>query len=334
MLGLPINLGSYDADRNTNTQSKHQNMKSKPTDTAGSASYAIRRIRSNKSAFIMRFRSRAARDAYNERIVVESLRSSIAAQQISRFKAHAYEATALLVPSTMKQITARKFKAAVKLDPAWALTLTEPVEITDYCNMTGSKISHLSQMLHFAGGNKEGDAASFACCHHLKVAEGTFNGFVNFSESGVEKIGNLQITAPNKKGAASFSCCKNLKVAEGTFPGCVCFKESGITRIGELNITAPSAYGFAADFFCCKSLELAEGTFPGLVDFALSGIKKIGELTITQPHMNGIKAIFFGCDIRLPSVFLGPEYKMNDSTRQKNLRRIAAGNALKGPART
>jgi hypothetical protein len=226
------------------------------------------------------------------------------------------------------KITAKDFKAAIKLDPAWALTLTEPVEITGYCNMGGSAISHLSPLLHFAGANTEGDAASFASCHYLKVAEGTFDGFVNFSASGVENIGNLQITAPNKKGAASFACCKNLKVAEGSFPGCVCFKESGITRIGELNIAAPSGCGFAADFFCCKSLELAEGTFPGLVDFALSGIKKIGDLTITHPHKNGIKAIFYGCDIRLPAEFLGPEYKMNDSTRQKNLKRIAAGIAL------
>jgi hypothetical protein len=183
------------------------------------------------------------------------------------------------------KITARKFKAAIKRDPAWALTLTEPVEITGYCNMRGSAISHLSPLLHFAGTNAKGEAASFASCHHLKVAEGTFNGFVNFSDSG-------------------------------------------ITRIGELNIVAPSECGFAADFFRCKALEKAEGTFPGCVDFALSGIKKIGDLTITHPHKNGIKAIFFGCDIRLPAEFLGPEYKMNDSTRQKNLKRIAAGIAL------
>ena len=60
------------------------------------------------------------------------------------------------------KITAKKFKAAIKSDPAWALTLTEPVEITGYCNMGGSEISHLSPLLHFAGSNAKGDAASFA----------------------------------------------------------------------------------------------------------------------------------------------------------------------------
>ena len=227
------------------------------------------------------------------------------------------------------KITARKFKAVIKLDPAWALTLTEPVEITGYCNMSDSKITHLSPLLHFTGGNRGGDTATFARCHHLKVAEGSFDGFVNFSESGVEIIGNLQITVTNNRGAASFSRCKHLKVAEGTFPGCVCFKESGITRIGALNIAAPSECGFAADFFHCKALKMAEGTFPGFVDFALSGVQQVRKLKITKPHRNGIKANFLCCDIRLPAEFLGPEYAMDDSTRQYNLERIAVGNAQK-----
>ena len=230
----------------------------------------------------------------------------------------------------MKQITARKFKAAVKLDPAWALTLTEPVEITGYCNMKFSGITHLSPLLHFAGRNAKEDAASFSCCKNLRVAEGTFNGFVNFSESSVEKIGNLEITESNKIGAAAcFRSCNALNIAQGTFPGSVCFNESGITRIGELNITAPNEEGFAADFFRCKALEMAEGTFPGFVDFAMSGIKKVGKLAITKPNKNGFKANFLGCDIRLPVEFIGHEYVMSDSTRQKILKRIAAANAQK-----
>jgi len=227
-------------------------------------------------------------------------------------------------------ITARKFKAAVKLDPAWASKLTGPVEITGYCNMEGSEISFLSPLLHFAGRNAKGDAASFSCCKNLKVAEGNFNGLVNFSDSGVEKIGNLEITAPNNRGAAAcFGRCNALKIAEGTFAGSVCFNESGIKMIGELNITEPNKDGFAADFFECKTLKMAEGIFPGCVDFALSGIKKIGELKITQPHKNGIKASFIGCDIRLPKELLGPEYLMEEALLQKNLGRIAAAKALK-----
>ena len=159
----------------------------------------------------------------------------------------------------MKQINAREFKAAVKLDPAWATTLTEPMEITGYCNMDASAISHLSPLLHFRGRNAKGDAASFIYCKNLKVAEGTFNGYACFLESGVEKIGNLEITAPNKKGAAACFCrCKALTVAEGTFPGSVCFPESGITRVGKLNINAPNKKGIKADFSGCDLRVPAE----------------------------------------------------------------------------
>jgi hypothetical protein len=65
------------------------------------------------------------------------------------------------------------------------------------------------------------------------------------------------------------------------------------------------------------------------VDFALSGVQQVRKLKITKPHRNGIKANFLCCDIRLPAEFLGPEYAMDDSTRQYNLERIAVGNAQK-----
>jgi hypothetical protein len=157
------------------------------------------------------------------------------------------------------KITAQKFKSAIKSDPAWALTLTEPVEITGYCDMDGSAISHLSPLLHFRGRSAKGDAASFSYCKNLKMAEGTFNGFACFLESGVEKIGNLEITAPNKNGAAACFCrCNALTVAEGTFPGSVCFPESGITRVGELNINAPNKKGIKADFSGCDLRVPAE----------------------------------------------------------------------------
>lgn len=230
----------------------------------------------------------------------------------------------------MRKITAKEFKQSIKLDPAWAARLTEPVEITDYCNMEGSKITYLSPLLHFGKRNNKGYSATFDGCSHLKVAEGRFAGWVDFSRSGAEKIGDLKIGAPDKEGyAASFCECNALKIAEGTFPGYVDFSHSGINKIENLNITA-SEDGYAADFFGCIALEIAEGTFPGHVDFEGSGIKAIGKLAITAPNDDGIKANFLGCDIRLPSDFLGPEYEMEDHTRQKILGRIAAGNAMKG----
>ncbi len=234
-----------------------------------------------------------------------------------------------LLPRTMKQITAKKFKAAVKLDPAWALTLTEPVEITGYCNMEGSEISHLSPLLHFAGGNAKRDAASFCWCKNLKVAEGNFAGCVKFCDSGVETIGKIHISSPNLEGFAAHFCrCENLKVAEGTFQGLVCFSHSGITRIGKL-ITATDSEGNAAYFNECEHLKVAEGTFPGCVSFSESGIKSVGKLAITKPNHDGIKANFLGCDIRLPAEFLGDEYLMDNAVRQNNLSRIATSKALK-----
>lgn len=225
-------------------------------------------------------------------------------------------------------ITAAEFQTAVELDPAWATTIAEPVEITGYCNMDGSKITHLSALLHFSGRDNAGNAATFEGCSHLKVAEGKFAGLVDFSSSGVERIGRLEITAPNESGgAACFWRCHALDIAEGTFPGAVWFDESGVRTIGELFITAPDQDGFAAGFFGCKSLGIAEGTYAGTVDFEQSGIKEIGKLTITEPYADGIKAFFYGCDIRLPAEFLGREYEMHEATRRINLGRIAASNA-------
>lgn len=229
----------------------------------------------------------------------------------------------------MKQISARNFKAAIKLDPAWASHLIEPVEITGYCNMSDSKIPHLSPLLHFAGKNTKGDAASFSCCKSLKVAEGHFAGCVKFKESGVEMIGELHVSSPNTDGFAAHFChCENLKVAEGTFEGVVCFAHSSITRIRHL-ITSADSNGNAAYFNECKNLEVAEGAFPGCVSFSGSGIKKVRKLVITKANCDDIKANFRGCDVRLPAEFLGPEYEMDPTTRQKSLLRNAASKAQK-----
>ena len=239
------------------------------------------------------------------------------------------EAAAPIKPPPMKRITARNFKAAIKLNPAWASHLTEPVEITGYCNMSDSKITHLSPLLHFAGKNTKGDAASFSCCKSLKVAEGHFAGCVKFNESGVEMIGKLLVSSPNTDGFAAHFChCENLKVAEGTFKGVVCFSHSGITQIRNLTTSADSESN-AAYFNECKDLKVAEGTFPGCVSFSGSGVKKVRKLAITEANCDGTKANFCGCKVRLPAEFLGPEYEMDPSTRQNIVERIAVSKAQK-----
>jgi len=159
----------------------------------------------------------------------------------------------------MLKITSREFKNAIKDDPSWAKNIKEDFEITTYCDMDNSKITHLSPHLHFTGKNSIGAVASFEWCKNLKVAEGNFTGHVNFSSSGVEKINRegLKITELSKSGkAASFFFCLNLKVATGTFPGFVNFKHSYIEKIDKLDILAPTYSKFKANFEDCKKLKI------------------------------------------------------------------------------
>jgi len=153
----------------------------------------------------------------------------------------------------MKTLTAGEFEAAVGLDPAWASKLTEPVEITDYCDMTGSKITHLSPLLHFKGKDEDGDSAAFWKCQSLKTAEGNFSGFVSFMNAGIQKIGSITCGKNKKGNSADFYKCQSLKTAEGTFPGAVDFSHSGIEKIGELTC-GKNLNGMRADFQACPNL--------------------------------------------------------------------------------
>ena len=94
----------------------------------------------------------------------------------------------------MKRITAKEFEHAVENDPAWASKLTEPVKITDYCHLYMSDISHLSPLLTFVGRDESGEVASFFDCPSLEVAEGCFDGHVDFSGSGITLIGDHLIS--------------------------------------------------------------------------------------------------------------------------------------------
>jgi len=168
----------------------------------------------------------------------------------------------------MKQVTAEKFKEFVTKDPAWASKLTEPIEVTTYCNMEGSNITHLSPLLTFSGKDKDGRSASFYNCSNLKIATGKFAGWVNFSRSGIERIKDLEVTQPDKYGeAAFFNGCKNLKIATGKFQGGVNFSRSGIERIKDLEVTQPNKDGWAASFNGCQNLKRVTGEYPGKMNF-------------------------------------------------------------------
>lgn len=114
-------------------------------------------------------------------------------------------------------MASKEFQQFVEIDPAWASKLTEPTEITDYCCMQASKITHLSPLLYFTGKDKAGDCASFFCCKSLRVAEGNFTGFVSFSGSNIQKIGALTCR-PNAFGIClSITNCEKLSEIPRSF---------------------------------------------------------------------------------------------------------------------
>ena len=136
------------------------------------------------------------------------------------------------------KMTGSEFEKVIEKNPSWCLRLTAPLEITTYAHLINSKITHLSPLITFSGGDK-GWAANFSKCKNLKVATGKFEGIVNFENSGVEKIENLTVDANiTSKGVASFRYCKNLKVASGTYSGHVNFSDTGVETIKDLIITS------------------------------------------------------------------------------------------------
>ena len=193
-------------------------------------------------------------------------------------------------------ITSNDFRMAVDADPAWASKLTQAVEITDFCDMTGSAITHLSPLLQFMGRDGNGLCARFWDCKSLRVAEGTFHGCVYFCDSGIEKICALNITQPQNNGnAASFYNCTSLKIAEGTFPGFVEFGGSGVEKIGNLVITRPNGDGHAASFACCIALKVAEGTYPGTVDFRYAALERSENFHIIPAPGEEVVTEYTGC---------------------------------------
>lgn len=195
----------------------------------------------------------------------------------------------------MKSITSKEFKKQIDLDPAWASKLTEPVEITDYCNMVGSEITHLSGLLHFTGEDHLGNCADFSRCASLEIAEGNFSGYVSFHASKIQKISNLNCGEDRTGNSASFSGCQSLKIAEGNFSGCVSFFWSGIEKIGNLHC------GRDADG---NSTIFPEGDSPGIADFPNSTIKRKEILNYDQ-NSRGVCLNIRECEnlARIPTSF-------------------------------
>ena len=137
----------------------------------------------------------------------------------------------------MRRITGEKFVKLINKNPSWCKNLKEKIEITTYAGLDSSNITHLSPLITFSGRDQDGWAASFINVKTLKIATGTFLGFVNFAGTGIEEIKNLIVRETQKKGsAANFFNCRNLKVATGNFEGFVNFNNSGVETIKDLNI--------------------------------------------------------------------------------------------------
>jgi len=153
----------------------------------------------------------------------------------------------------MKKITGEEFERKIIKDPAWCKTIKEPLEVTTSINLSCSKISHLSPLLTFSGKDHVGWVACFAGCKDLKIATGTYKGYVSFEESGIEKIENLTVieTRTSPWGATGFAKCKNLKGATGNFEGFVDFESSGVETIKDLNIETSNRGGEKARFLNC-----------------------------------------------------------------------------------
>lgn len=154
----------------------------------------------------------------------------------------------------MQKMTSSEFKEKIELDPAWASTITEPTEITDYCYMEGYSITHLSPLLHFTYKNSLGYSADFQNCQDLKIGEGNFAGLANFSISGIEEIGQLTCGKSTAGNSANFQRCLSLKTGSGTYEGKAHFALSGIEKLENITCGKNEA-GHRLNIMGCDNLH-------------------------------------------------------------------------------
>jgi len=169
----------------------------------------------------------------------------------------------------MRSISARQFKEFIEKDPSWASKLKERVEVRTYANMDNTNITHLSPFLLFSGRNAEGNVASFKGCAKLKVAEGNFDGFVDFGASYNEMEVNLEAEGGNddnlsileKEAKVEKEQDKTEDIIDLPFADPV-----GIEKIGDIKILRPNNKGYAVDYTGCIHLNKYRGTYPGHIN--------------------------------------------------------------------
>ena len=57
--------------------------------------------------------------------------------------------------SNVPRLSAKKFRALIQQDPSWCRKLRQPIEISGYCDMEGTTITHLSPYIIFTGGKND-----------------------------------------------------------------------------------------------------------------------------------------------------------------------------------
>jgi hypothetical protein len=87
--------------------------------------------------------------------------------------------------------------------------------------------------LVISASDRHGCAASFFGCMDLRIAIGTYPGYVDFANSGVSEIKDLVILKPDTNGNTSnFFGCENLKTKEDV----IVDSQSGAEEIKDLMI--------------------------------------------------------------------------------------------------
>lgn len=217
-------------------------------------------------------------------------------------------------------IKTEDLKDVLESDPYWLAKASakEPIVVTDYCDLSLSGIAALSPHVEFRGRNDAGRCAEFLACEQLKVAEGIFHGMVDFTQSGVERIGELTILQPDNTGnAARFRECLELKEARGNYPGFVNFGRSGIVKITDLKVMSQNQWRMSADFSECMNLKVARGYFDGPVSFKKSGIQEVKDIVVPYVGKDPAKIDLDDCNqlIRCPeSIYNDPMVRISATT--------------------
>lgn len=193
--------------------------------------------------------------------------------------------------SYMRQMTGREFVARIRRNPSWAKSLEEPLEVTTFANLDGTEITHLSPLITFRGRNKSGNVASFRNCQKLEIAEGTFDGFVDFGRvwiekgkkmkeipTGIKKIGRLRVLRPNDHGdAINLEGCAGVQHFKGTFPGAVFIGHNENIELINITVTKANNRGFA---LCISEAEVGkiEGKLKGTILLHFSRLRTLGDV--------------------------------------------------------